>query len=137
MRQVPDKVVVQRLKELTSLSDSEIKEVALAGTSVHVPANWTLIWEKTPADAAYYILDGEVSIQRNREEVATLVAGEFIGELAIMNHQLRSASVITKTEVTALNFSAEAGRKLADGIPRIREALESTSAGRLEVDRAE
>lgn len=132
MRNAPDKNVVERLRQLTSLSDSEINEVAKAGRLVHLPANWTLIWEKTPADSAYYILEGEVSIQRNRDEVATLVAGEFIGEVAILNHKLRNASVVTKTPVTALNFTAELGRALAENVPAIGDALRANSAQRIE-----
>lgn len=132
MRHAPDPAVVKRLKELTSLSDDEITEVAKAGRLVHLPAHWSLMWEKTPADAAYYILEGDVSIQRNREEVATLSAGDFLGEVAIVSHQLRTASVVTKTKVTALNFSAENGAALAARIPRIGEAIRASTTQRLE-----
>lgn len=136
MRYAPDPMVVNRLKELTSLSDAEIGEVAKAGRVVHLPAHWSLIWEKTPADAAYYILEGEVSIQRDHKEIAALGAGDFIGEVAIVSHQLRTASVVTKTEVTALNFSAELGAELAARIPRIGEAIRASTAQRLEADNA-
>lgn len=134
MRNTPDPAVVARLKELTSLSDAEIDEVAKAGQVVHLPASWSVIWEKTPAHAAYYILEGEVSIQRNGAEIATLGEGDFIGEVAILSHRLRTASVVTKTEVTALNFSADQGTALAANIPRIGEALRATSALRLEAN---
>lgn len=136
MRNAPDKEVVDRLKKLTTLSDSEITEVAKAGRLVHLPVGWTLIWEKTPADAAYYILEGEVSIQRNHQEFATLKEGDFIGEVAILNHKLRNASVVTKTPVTALNFGAELARDLAARVPSIGAALQALSAQRLEVDDA-
>lgn len=136
MRHAPDKEVVARLKELTSLADSEINEVAKAGRLVHLPANWSVIWEKTPADNAYYILEGDVSIRRNKEEIATLGAGDFIGEVAIVNHQLRSASVVSTTEVTMLNFSAENATGLAERIPRIAEAIRASTAQRLEANEA-
>ncbi len=131
----PDKEVVDRLKELTDLSDSDINTVAKAGRVVHLPAGWGVIWEKTPADAAYYILDGEVSIQRNHEEIATLGTGDFIGEVAIVNNQLRSASVVAKTKVTLLNFSADVARELASSIPAIGEAVRARAAQRLEADK--
>lgn len=136
MRKPADSAIVDRLKQLTSLSDSEVADVARAGRVVHVPESWSLIWEKTPADAAYYILEGTVSIRRDKTEVATLGAGDFIGEAAILNHRLRSASVVTTTEVTAQNFSAEAGLALAAKIPRIDEALRATNAQRVEANSA-
>lgn len=136
MRQGPDKAVVERLKELTSLSDSEITQVAKAGRVVHLPSGWGVIWEKTPADAAYFILDGEVSIQHNHAEIATLGAGDLIGEVAIVNNQLRSASVVAKTPVTLLNFSADAARELAANISAIGDAIRASTAQRLEANDA-
>ena len=136
MRHATDPEVVKRLKELTSLSDDEIGAVAKAGRVVHLPAHWALISEKPPADAAYYILEGEVSIQRNHEEIANLGAGDFIGEVAIVSHQLRTATVLTKTAVTALNFSAELAVGLAERIPGIGETVRASTAQRLEADNA-
>jgi CRP-like cAMP-binding protein len=136
-RFAPDQATIAKIKELSGFTDSEVQQVAEAGRLVHLPESWSLILEKTPADAAYYILEGEVSVRRNREEVATMGAGTFIGEAAVMNHALRSAAVVTKTNVTALNFTPEAGRKLADTIPAIREAFEATEKARLEADSAE
>lgn len=134
MREKPDQEVVARLKELTHLSDSEINEVTKAGRVVHLPGGWGVIWEKTPADAAYFILDGEVSIQRNHEEIATLGAGDFIGEVAIVSNSLRTASVVAKTPVTLLNFSADVARDLAGKIPAIGEAINARTAERLQAD---
>lgn len=132
MRRNPDPAAVARLTELTTLSPDEIDQVASAGQLVNLPARWKLIWERTPADAAYYILEGEVSIQRDKEEVAQLGAGDIIGEMAILHHKLRAASVFTLTPVKALNFSAEAVATLSENIPRLGEAIRSTSTERLE-----
>ena len=133
-RFAPDPETIARLKELSGLGDQDVKKVAELGRLVHLPDSWSLILETTPADAAYYILEGEVSVRRGGEEVATLGPGTFIGEAAIMNHALRSAAVVTKSEVTALNFTPEAGRKLTEDIPAIREAINQADAQRREND---
>lgn len=130
----PDPAVVARLKELTDFSNSEINEMAKAGQVVHLPEGWSVIGEKTPAHAAYYILEGEVSIRRKGEEIATLGAGDFIGEVAIITHRLRTASVVTKTKVTAINFSVEHLSALSEKVPQIGEALQATSSVRLEAE---
>jgi CRP/FNR family transcriptional regulator, cyclic AMP receptor protein len=136
-RFAPDPETLARLKELSGLTDKEVSQVAEAGRLVHLPESWTLIHEKTPADAAYYILEGDVSVRRDRQEVATVGPGTFIGEAAIMNHALRSAAVVTKTNVTALNFTPEAGKQLTDTIPAIREAISAADAKRLEANQPE
>jgi len=137
MRNAPDPAVVARLKELTRLSDSEINQVAKAGRVVNLPASWSVIWDKTPGDAVYYILEGEVSIRRGGVEVATLGPGDIIGEVAILTHRLRTASVVSKTPVKLINFSAEQGEALAANIPRIGEMLRATSSRRLDADKHE
>ena len=136
-RFAPDPATIARLKELSGLSDQDVKKVAEAGRLVHLPESWSLIMEGTPADAAYYILEGEVSVRRQKEEVATAGPGTFIGEAAIMNHALRSAQVVTKTNVTALNFTPDAGRQLTEDIPAIREAISAADKARLEANRGE
>lgn len=134
MRHAADPAVVSRIKELVALSDSEAHDVAIAGRVVNVPASWSLIWEKTPADNAYFILEGTVSIRRDGTEIATLTAGDFIGEMAIVRHGLRSASVVTSSPVKAINFATESISTLVEKIPRIGEALRAAAAQRFEAN---
>lgn len=134
MRHAADPAVVSRIKELVALSDSEAIDVAAAGRVVNVPESWSLIWEKTPADNAYFILEGTVSIRRDGIEIATLTAGDFIGEMAIVSHSLRSASVLTSSPVKAINFGTESISALVQKVPRIGEVLRATAAQRFEAN---
>ena len=52
-------------------TDDEVDRIKNAGTFVTLPADWSPIWEKTPADKAYILLSGEVSVRRGGEEIAT------------------------------------------------------------------
>lgn len=113
------------------LSDAELKKIASAGTKVHLPANWSLIWEKTPADKAYIVLDGELSVRKNGQQVATLGPGDVVGETAIVNHKLRNASVVSVTEVEVLHFTREAVEQLCRDIPTFNDALEAAARGRV------
>jgi CRP/FNR family transcriptional regulator, cyclic AMP receptor protein len=119
------------LDRFANLTDDEIRLIADNGTAVNIPANWSLIWEKTPADKAYLILEGEVSVRHGREEIARLGAGDTVGEAAIVSHKLRSASVVSVTPLKVLHFTSEAVRSLIDSVPRFREALEETTRQRL------
>lgn len=136
MRRSAEPEVVSRIKELTALTDAEAREVAKAGRVVNVPESWSIIWEKTPADNAYFILEGTVSIRRDGAEIAALTAGDFIGEMAIVSHQLRSASVVTTSPVKAINFPTEDLAVLTAKIPRIGEAVRAKAAQRLEANDA-
>ena len=65
-------------------TDDEVDRIKNAGTFVTLPADWSPIWEKTPADKAYILLSGEVSVRRGGEEIARLGPGDIIGEAAIV-----------------------------------------------------
>ena len=54
----------RELNRLEALSDADLETVVDKGRHVHLPADWSLIWEKTPADKAYLIVDGEVSVRK-------------------------------------------------------------------------
>ncbi len=63
---------------------------------VQLSPNEVLFREGDPGDALYVIVEGEVSVQAEgppRVEMARLGAGSFIGEVALMTDQPRSATV--------------------------------------------
>ncbi len=70
-------------------------------TLVTLEENETLFHEGDPGDALYVIAEGEVSVQAEgppRVEMARLGAGAFIGEVALMTDQPRSATVVATTQ---------------------------------------
>jgi CRP-like cAMP-binding protein len=119
------------LNRLESLSDADLQTVVRAGRQVHLPAHWSLIWEKTPADKAYLIVDGEVSVRKGGEEVARLGPGDVIGEMAIVNHKLRTAGVVSLTPLEVIHFTKESLQSLLDEVPAFGEAIRGTTADRL------
>ena len=131
MNTSPDADRLVRLERFSDLTDDEVALIASRGTQVHLPANWSLIWEKTPADKAYIILRGEVSVRRRGSEIARLGPGDTVGESAIVAHRLRNASVVSLTEMDVLHFTSEAVRQLLGEVPSFRTALEETTRERL------
>ena len=131
MNTSPDAGRLVRLERFSDLTDDEVALIASRGTQVHLPANWSLIWEKTPADKAYIILRGEVSVRRRGSEIARLGPGDTVGESAIVAHRLRNASVVSLTEMDVLHFTSEAVRQLLGEVPAFRTALEETTRERL------
>lgn len=121
---------LQGLNRFENLSDAEIRTVVAAGRVVTLPAQWALFGEKTPADKAYLIVEGTVSVRKGGQEVATLGPGDVIGEIGIIEHTLRSASVVTTSPLEAVHFTREALEQLIDQVPAFGEALRATVADR-------
>lgn len=123
---------LKKLNRLEALDDADLATVVAAGRHLHLPADWSLISEQTPADKAYLILDGQVSVRKAGAEIARLGPGDVIGEIGIVNHKLRTASVISLSPLEVIHFTREALEQLLVDVPAFGEALRSTTADRLD-----
>lgn len=131
MADAPDPTSLKKVNRLESLDDADLAKVVKAGRHVHLPADWSLIGENTPADKAYLIVDGEVSVRKHGDEIARLGPGDVIGEIAIVNHKLRTASVVSLTPLEVVHFTRESLEQLLEEVPAFGEALRGTTADRL------
>jgi len=123
-----------KLDRFSGFSDDEIRLVVEKATYLTVPEGWAMMAENTPADKAYLILSGEVSVRRHGQEVARVGAGDLVGEMALVNHKLRSATVVSETPLEALHFTAQTVADLNAQIPHFSEALTGATEERLSRD---
>ena len=115
---------------LDALEPADAQRVLAAGNALRLPQGWSPIAESTPADKAYLITEGEVSVRKGGVEIATLGPGAVVGETAIVNRTLRSATVVALTPLRVVHFTSERIEQLADEIPAFGAALRAAAAGR-------
>ena len=89
----------------------QLQRVAALCTEVRVPAGRTLCTEGQPGQEFFVVEQGEATVSVGGTEVATLGAGDFFGELALLDGQARTATVTSKTDMdlivlTATEFSS-------------------------------
>ena len=109
----------------------EIALISASGTRVTLPEGWAPISESTGADKAYIILNGKVSVRSHGEEVAQLGPGDIVGEAAIVNHSLRTASIVALTPLELIHFTDDAVRRLCEEVPRFGDTLQTAADARL------
>ena len=101
---------------------------------VMLGANEILFYEGDPGDALYVIVEGEVSVSAEgppRVEMARLGPGSFIGEVALMTDQPRSATVTATADAELLRIDrktlskvlAEHGEVLSAVLRFVRDRL--------------
>ena len=125
-----DKITLDHIDRFSDLTDDEVAKIAKVGTYVTVPADWALMGESTPADKAYLLISGEVSVRKDGKEIATLGPGDIFGEMGIVAHKLRSATVISTSRLECLHFTRAQIESLEKEIPAFKEALEAAAAQR-------
>ena len=99
---------IESMTRFAHLDRDQIHRIVEKGTYLTVPEGWSLMMEQTTGDKAYLILEGEVSVRRGKDEFSRLGPGAMIGEIAIVAHKLRTATVVSVTPLEVLHFTAEA-----------------------------
>ena len=69
-------------------------------------------------DTMYVIREGEVAIAFNGVIVETLQAGDFFGEVAVIQPQVRAVTAIAKTDALIVPISQQRFERLLDQMPR-------------------
>ena len=62
------------------------------------PAGSTIFTEGAPGDVMYVVLDGEVEVRVGSSVVEVAGPGEIVGEMALIDAQVRSATTVAKSD---------------------------------------
>ena len=82
----------------------------------------------------YVIVEGAASVRVRDDEVATLGAGDMVGEMALIDHRPRSASVVATSDMTLLRFNSPQFRRLLTEMPKAEERVLTMLTARLRAD---
>lgn len=122
MAEVPLFSHLSRLELGTITRHAEIRDVD-SGT--------VLVNQGSPGDAFYVILDGTAEVIREGEHVADAGPGTWFGELALLDGEPRSATVVAKGPVTVAVLDRNLFRMVLREFPDLTEQLLAAMAGQL------
>lgn len=71
----------------------------------------------------YVIVEGTASVLMNGEFVTALGPGTMVGEMALVDHRPRNATVIADSDMQLLRFHAKQFRQLLDEMPKASERV--------------
>ena len=111
--------LLARVPLLFGLEPSELERIAQVAIPRSFPKGARVFHEGDRTDACYVIRAGEVRVTREHPDgraiaLATLGPGELVGELAMLDGGVRSASVEALTDVDLLAVSATDMRGLLE-----------------------
>jgi CRP-like cAMP-binding protein len=89
--------MLRRVPLLEGLGRKELEEVGRLCDEVDLPAGRVLMREGESGDEFYLVLEGSVRVDRGGTTVATLGPGQFLGEIALVDHGPRTASATCET----------------------------------------
>jgi len=120
----------ERLKQLPLFADlppKQIERLAQWTDEVDLPAGKRLIEQGTFPHEFFVLTEGSAEVLHDGRHLADLGPGDFFGEIALVEHHRRTASVVASTPVrVAVMFSREfeaMERELPEVAERIRQAM--------------
>src|SRR5918997_3869574 len=120
---------------LADLTEEDLERLYEMAETVSVPAGQLVLQEGDPGDSLYIVLDGELEVTKRHgsQEVLLAVykAGQFFGEMALLEQAPRSASVRTLRESRLLLISRTAFQTLLSCSPSAPLKILHTVTSRL------
>ncbi|MGH1493618.1 MAG: cyclic nucleotide-binding domain-containing protein [Acidimicrobiales bacterium] len=112
-------------------SKKDLRNLASRTRFEQVEAGHTLLAEGSPSSNLYLLLAGTVSVRRNGRRIASLGAGDAVGELGVILGEARNATVKAETPVEMLVLDRPALRRAFDEVPGLGWKLLTSVAERL------
>jgi CRP-like cAMP-binding protein len=107
----------------STCTKSELRTIANLGTSVAVAGGSVLIEQGKPGREFFLLVKGSARCIVGGEQVATFGAGDFFGEMALLDRRPRNATVIASSDSEVLVLSGSEFRGLLDSAPTITKKL--------------
>lgn len=113
-------------------SDVDLHRVLELSDQMEARQGTVLVDQGDPGTLCYVIVEGEASVYVNGEHVASVGPGAMVGEMALIDHRPRTATVVADAEMKVLRFRTQAFRTLLDEMPKASERVMTTLRARLE-----
>ncbi|HEY5905906.1 MAG: cyclic nucleotide-binding domain-containing protein [Actinomycetota bacterium] len=107
------------------LDEYDLSQVARWVVEVQAAPGELLIEQGSMPYELFVIEEGTVDVVRDDEPLASLGAGDVVGEIALLARHRRMASVVARTPVRALALHVDALQELTEEMPELGDELRS------------
>jgi CRP/FNR family cyclic AMP-dependent transcriptional regulator len=96
------------------LSKKELAEIASASEDIALQPGAVLVREGGLAREFFVLIDGTVEVTKNGKKIDERSGGDFVGEMGLISHQKRNATVTAKTPVRCFILTSRDFRRTLD-----------------------
>lgn len=112
-------------------SKKELQLIGRLAEDVKVAEGKELITEGTTGREFFVIVDGEAKVSRNGREVASIGAGSYFGELALLQNAPRNATVTAESDLEVVVLGQREFLGLLNQVPALSIKVLKGMASRL------
>lgn len=124
-RKVDQSVVddLRRLPLLANVHQADVQKIAALGEIVDAEVGALLMDQGDVGTECFFVIDGQAAVRSAGQHVATIGPGSIVGEMALVGHKPRNASVVAETPMRLLSFNIAAFKKLLNAMPGAQEVI--------------
>jgi CRP-like cAMP-binding protein len=115
----------------SALSSRDLQKIARASDEVSVPAGKMLVEQGRTGREAFVILEGNAVVKRNGRKIGSLGPGDQFGELALLDHGPRTATVEAESDLKVLVLGQREFAGVIDEVPGLAHKLLASLAARV------
>jgi CRP-like cAMP-binding protein len=134
-RAAHDPSVLDGVPFFEDVDTEERRRILELSTPREVVAGDLLVDQGDAAVECFLVLEGRLAVYVRGEYVASVGAGSMVGEMALVDHRPRTASVVAETAARLLAFRTKEFRQLLDEMPRASERILAELQARLDRNR--
>jgi CRP-like cAMP-binding protein len=101
----------------SELVDADRELVARWADEIDVPAGKEIVTQGEPGYEFFVVEAGTATVLRDGEPIASLSAGDFFGEIALLETGRRNASVVAASPMRLMVMTREDFQRMTRGMP--------------------
>lgn len=113
----------------SACTQRELQRIAKAGTDVTMTAGSIIVDQGQTGREAFVLLSGSVTVRRNGRKITTLGPGAIVGELSLLDHGPRTATVTCDSDCELFVIDQRHFTAVIDEVPAIALKMLAHLAG--------
>ena len=109
----------------------ELRDIAKATVELTLDEGKEFVTQGDVGREAFIIVEGSADVSRGGQKIATLGPGDCVGELALLDHGPRTATVVANTALTVLVLGPREFSGLLDEVPTLNHKILAALASRV------
>ena len=123
--------LLRRAPLFANCSKKELSEIGGIADEIDLREGKELTRQGSPGREFFVLIEGTADVVKDGQKVNTLGSGDFFGEIALVHHAPRTATVMATSPVRTLVITERNFKRLLDGSPEIQRKVMVALAERL------
>jgi CRP-like cAMP-binding protein len=112
-----------RLALFANVHQSDVAKIAALGEPVDAEAGAVLMDQGDVGTECFFVIEGQAGVFSSGQHIAEIGPGSIVGEMALVGHKPRNASVVAESTMRLLAFDIVQFKQLLDEMPGSREVI--------------